>query len=480
VCIVGAGIAGLSVGYSLAKAGRKVIVLDDGKIGGGQTEVTTAHLSNAIDRRYIDIEKIHGPDVARLVAESHTAAIDRIDAIIDQENIPCDFRRLGGYLFRPPDDSSEILDREYEAAVRTGALQVQRVDRAPIGQFDTGPCLCFQRQGQFHPLKYLAGLARGIQRAGSIVASSTHANQIEGGKPGRVEFEGGTITADAIVVATNTPVNDMVTIHTKQTAYLTYVICARLARGSVAPLLLWDTADPYHYVRIHTLREQRKAVDWLIVGGEDHRTGQENDGGDRFAHLENWMRERFPDVQEIEYRWSGQVMETIDGLAYIGRNPSDEENVYIVTGDCGQGMTHGTIAGMLISDLILGKQNPWTDVYNPSRFRSRSIGEFATEGANTAARYAAWVTPGEVSSAEEVKPGTGAIMRRGLKKIALYRNNDGQLTELSANCPHLGCIVSWNQAEQIWDCPCHGSRFSAEGKVLNGPANSGLAPVEDS
>src|SRR5436309_328460 len=219
--------------------------------------------------------------------------------------------------------------------------------------------------------------------------------------------------------------------------------------------------------------------DLLIVGGEDHKSGQADDTMLRHARLESWARTRFPMIDEIEFTWGGQVMETIDGLAFIGRNPSDEDNVFIATGDSGMGITHGTIAGMLLTDLILGKKNPWEAIYDPSRKPVRAAHNFAKENLNVAMKYAEWLTPSEVGSVEEIKFGSGAVMRRGLRKVAVYRDEVGKAFEMSATCPHLGCIVHWNEAEKSWDCPCHGSRFDPSGRVINGPANTPLAQVHE-
>lgn len=481
VCVVGAGVAGLSVAYELVKEGKRVAVIDDGRLAGGQTQVTTAHLSSAVDCRYSHIERVHGAEAARLVAEAFTFAIDQIERHVRELRLACDFERLDGYLFRAPDDDSDELDQEFEVAQHTGALQVVRAARAPLPGLDTGPCLCFERQGQFHPLKYLGGIARAILRDGGKVFGNTHADSIEGGPHARVETKYGKIEANAIVVATNTPVNDRVSIHTKQAAYLTYAIGAHLPRHAVERALYWDTADPYHYVRLWRAKGKNGDDDeeLLIVGGEDHKTGQANDGEQRFERLEAWARQRFPMMGEIKYHWAGQVMESNDGLGFIGRNPGDKENVFICTGDCGQGMIQGTIAGKLITDLILGRENPWTAAFDPARIRLAAGKEFVREALNMAAQYRAWLTPGEVETVEDVEPGHGAIIRSGLKKIAVYRSDKGQVTRLSAVCPHLGCIVAWNDTEQTWDCPCHGSRFAPTGSVLNGPANSGLPPVED-
>src|SRR5687768_12187125 len=355
VCIVGAGIAGLTTAYLLSKEGKRVVVVDDGPSAGGETCRTTAHLVSALDDRFYHLERLHGADGARLAAQSHAAAIDHIERIVQEEKIDCDFIRLDGYLFVPAGDDVEQLDNELKAAHRAGLTDVSRVERAPLQTFDTGPALRFPRQGQFHVLKYLNGVADAAKRRGAVIYNGTHVDRMEGGKGARVETSRGVITADAIVVATNSPVNDLVAIHTKQAAYRTFVVGARVKRDSVPQILLWDTPDPYHYVRL----QRADGHDVLIVGGEDHKTGQANDAEERFQRLQRWTRERFPHVERFEFQWSGQVMEPVDSLALIGRNPLDSDNVYIATGDSGNGMTHGTIAGILITDLIMGRANPW-------------------------------------------------------------------------------------------------------------------------
>jgi glycine/D-amino acid oxidase-like deaminating enzyme/nitrite reductase/ring-hydroxylating ferredoxin subunit len=477
VCVVGAGIAGMTTAYLLGRAGKTVVVLDDGPIGGGMTGRTTAHLVTALDDRYFELERLHRREGSRLAAQSHADSIDQIERIVQSEKIDCEFERLDGYLFVPPGESKEILRREIEAAYRAGLTKVELVERAPIESYDTGEALRFPRQAQFHPLKYLSGLANAIERDGGKIYEQSHAGTIEGGDKARIETSTGPIvTADAVVVATNTPVNDRFAIHTKQAPYSTYVIGARMPKGSVPKALFWDTPDPYHYVRIETGND---GYDILICGGEDHKTGQNDDADVRFAALEQWSRERFPMLKEIEYSWSGEVMEPVDGLAFIGRNPLDEDNVFIATGDSGNGMTHGTIAGMLITDLILGRKNEWATLYDPSRKTLRAAKEFAKENLNVAEQFIDLVIPGEVESAAEVPRGSGAIVRRGLLKIAVYRDEAGTVHELSALCRHLGCVVDWNSLEKTWDCPCHGSRYDATGHVIMGPANSDLPPAGD-
>ncbi|MGQ0653318.1 MAG: FAD-dependent oxidoreductase [Betaproteobacteria bacterium] len=471
-CVIGAGIAGLSAAYFLAKAGRSVIVLDDGPIGGGMTGRTSAHLTNMMDDRYFEVERLHGRDSARLAAESHTAAIDMVERICRVEGIECEFKRVDGYLFLAAGDKPQTLDKELEAAHRAGLRNVTRVERAPFASFDSGSCLRFPHVARFHPLKYLAGLARAIQTMGGHIFTGTHAARVEGGTPALVEAGGHDVTADSVIVATNVPINDRVAIHTKQAPYMTYVIGARLTgaglTGDVPDILAWDTGDPYYYVR--------REGDVLIVGGEDHKSGQAHDTVERHARLEAWARQRFP-IGEVQFAWAGQIMETVDYLAFSGRNPLDEPNIYVQTGVSGMGLTHGTLGARIIADLILGLDNPWAGLYDPARKRVSAAGEFAAENLNMAAQYGDWLTGGDVASAAEIPNDSGAIVRRGLAKIAVYRDPAGALHERNAACPHLGCIVQWNHAEKSWDCPCHGSRFDRLGHVISGPANVDLEPV---
>jgi len=469
VCVIGGGIAGLSTAYHLSKAGRSVAVLDDGPLASGMTRMTTGHLTNMLDDRYFELEKLHGAEAIRVAADSHTAAIERIGEIVRTEGIDCDFARLDGYLFLAEGDKLQTLDRELDAAHRAGLKDVELVARAPYA-WDTGPCLRFPRQGQFHPLKYLAGLADAIRRNGGRIFCHSHADHVEGGVPGLVHVGKHVVTGDAMVVATNVPINNRIALHTKQAPYMTYVIGARVPQGSVPEVLAWDTGDPYHYIRLRD--------DLLIVGGEDHKSGQAHDSPQRYRNLEAWARKRFPMMRQVEFMWGGQVMEPADYLAFIGHNPMDHDNVFVATGDSGMGLTHGTIAGMLLCDLILGRKNPWEKLYSPSRVPLRAAAGLAREDLNMAAQYSDWLTGGDVSSVDEIARDSGAIVRRGLEKIAVYRDASGALHERSAACPHLGCIVQWNPGETTWDCPCHGSRFDAYGKVINGPANRDLLSVQ--
>jgi glycine/D-amino acid oxidase-like deaminating enzyme/nitrite reductase/ring-hydroxylating ferredoxin subunit len=492
VAIIGGGIAGLTTAYLLSKSGKKVAVIEDGYIGSGETGRTTAHITHALDDRYYNLEEKHGLDGARNAANSHTAAIDLIESIIEEEKISCDFERLDGFLFLDPTDRKESLNKELEATHRAGIVTTEIVEKAPLESFNSGPCIRFPNQAQFQPLKYLKGIQNSIIKNGGQIFTETHAQEVN---VDSIKTEDGYILkARNIVIATNAPVIDKTSkIYDKQDAYRTYVIGARIKKGVIPTALYWDTGDqrsenlvaPYHYVRIQRMDNEIDSnnYDLLIVGGEDHQTGNFSSDDEiekRYSQLESWTRERFP-IEGIEYRWSGQVMEPQDSIAFIGRNPGDNRNnIYIATGDSGNGITHGTIAGILVTDLILGKSNPWTALYDPSRKPRKAPGTKSEEGVQTQSqeekqendKKSFTKEEEKMASVENLKEGQGIVLEE--KKIAAYKDHKGQLHTYSAICTHLGCTIIWNNSEKSFDCPCHGSRFSSSGNVINGPANTAL------
>lgn len=480
VCVIGGGIAGLTTAYLLAGEGAAVVVVDRAHLGGRQTPQTTAHITSALDDRYYELEKMHGREGARLAAQSHTAAIRRIEEIVAAERIRCELERVDAYLFLGEDDDPKVLDRELEAATRAG-LSVEMVARAPFDDpFDTGRAIRFPDHAQFHPLKYLAGLVAALKKRGARLYSATTVEKVEDGEPVRVHVAGGrVIAAKAAVVATNSPINDRVAIHTKQAPYSTYVIGLAVEPDAVASCLAYDTLDPYHYIRVYAPPDREHDV--LIVGGEDDKSGESDCGQERFDALERWARVRFPSAGERLYAWSGQIYEPNDSLAFIGLNPH-AEHVYVATGDSGNGITHGTIAGMLLSDLIQGRANAWEHLYRPSRapLMPQAAAEFIKENFDVARRFAENLSGGEVADRDAIGKGEGAVIRDGIAKIAVYRDDSGKLHELCAECTHLGCIVHWNSTEREWNCPCHGSRFDAYGRTVNGPAVKDLAPRQGS
>jgi glycine/D-amino acid oxidase-like deaminating enzyme/nitrite reductase/ring-hydroxylating ferredoxin subunit len=482
ILVIGGGIAGLTTAYCLAKEGRKVILVEDGFIGSGETGRTTAHITCALDDHYFELEKTFNIDTAQLAANSHMAAIEWIANTVKRHKINCHFKRVNGYLFLHSSDTKETLEKEYEATKRVG-LSTEMLNSVPsvVGEASK-PCIKFSDQAQFHILLYLKGLANAFKKLGGEIYTQT--------KAGNITTQGATangfkVKANHIVVATNTPINDWVKMHTKQWPYRTYVIAGKVPKGKLPYALWWDTGDqnskwivkPYHYVRLEEFDEQ---YDLLIAGGEDHRTGQADDENikeeDRYTKLEKWTKKHFPAIGPIEFKWSGQVLEPIDSLAYIGRNPG-EDNIYIITGDSGNGMTHGTLGGMIITDIITGKENPWIKIYSPSRTTLKTTGDYLHEVGNMMVQFGDWITPEHIKKIADLKLGEGGIISFGLKKIAAYRDQQNNLHTFSAVCPHLGGILQWNADEKTFDCPIHGSRFTNDGKVINGPAISDLKKI---
>ncbi len=472
IVVIGAGISGLSCAYALARRGREVVVIDAGDIGQGNTFRTTAHLSNVIDDRFATLKRERGSDIARIAAASHAAAIDFIEQVQREEGIDCAFKRLDGYLILGQGDRESTLDKERKAAVDAG-LEVEQLASPPAG-IPQAPCLRFPNQARFNPRAYLEGLAGAIGQKGGRIFSGALVTSVEDGEPVRIEIAGDKqVTADVVIVATATPINDRVKLHTKLSPYRTYAIAARAEDAGIPDALIWDTEDPYHYVRL----AEANGSTYAILGGADHKTGQAEDETECLRSLTAWAQSRFA-IGQVEYRWSGQVMETIDGLGLIGLNPGDK-HVYIVAGDSGMGMTHGTISAMLLPTLIENGDHPWKDAYDPARKPIGAAATFVSENVNVAAQFVDYVRGSDVSELKDIPTGEGAVLRHGASKIAAFRDDRGRLHVRSAVCPHLGCIVHWNRLEKVWDCPCHGSQFAGTGHVLHGPATAPLETVEE-
>jgi glycine/D-amino acid oxidase-like deaminating enzyme/nitrite reductase/ring-hydroxylating ferredoxin subunit len=527
VCVVGGGIGGLTTAYLLLKEGKKVCLLEDFEIGSGQTGKTTAHFSNALDDRYYNLEKYHGVDGARLAGESHTAAITQVERIVQHEGIDCDFERVDGFLFtaeKSPEEKktsevlADVLAKEWDAVVRAGVPYVEYLFDSPFKNFfKTGPSIRFGQQVQLHPLKYLKALAEIVVRLGGKIYTSTHAMEIHGkmkdSQSATVKTKmGHIVTCQAVVVATNSPVNNLFVLHSKQSSYRSYVMGFRVPKGSIPKGLFWDMEHPYHYLRLaplantaaqslsqtsfqtnskmssqtpqqtryHTPSDLNKIdsnFETLIVGGKDHKTGQEEHADTHLMALEDWTRTHFPMVEDVLYSWSGQVIEPMDGLGFLGHNPMDANNIYVITGDSGNGMTHCTIGAMLITDQIMGRKNPWQDLYSPSRICMQAIPTFIKENANVAAQYTDWLKTIPAPDFEKLHSGEGIVFRHGMHLVAACKDDEGHLSCVSAACPHMTGVVSWNNVEKSWDCPCHGSRFDCHGKVIEGPANDDLKKV---
>jgi glycine/D-amino acid oxidase-like deaminating enzyme/nitrite reductase/ring-hydroxylating ferredoxin subunit len=473
--VIGSGIAGLSTAYELAARGQSVVVLDRGPIGMGMTARTTAHLTSLCDDSFDSLISARGLDVAKQFYASQQASIDRMESIQQSEGIDCGFRWLDGYLFPALGTDASVLDQSLEATRKVG-MPVEDTKGLPFDGLGHLRCLRYPRQGTFHPLAYLAGLAKAIAARKGQLYADTAVTEVEE-KDGAVvvKTEGGQeVHAADAVVATNSPINDRTAIHSKQAPYRTYAMAFKLLRDTLPDALYWDTLDDYHYVRLHPATAKS---DWLIVGGGDHKSGEADDADIRFAAIEAWMRNLLPRLGKETHRWSGQVMNPVDFMAFTGRNPGND-HVYVHTGDSGQGITHGVVASLILSGLIVDGRHAWADAYDPSRKPAKSIGTYISENITALKNFSEYVASGELDSVDELEPGHGAIVRDGTSKIAAYRDEKGKLFLRSAACTHLGCLVNWNSLERCWDCPCHGSHFAPDGTVLNAPAISPLAAAE--
>jgi hypothetical protein len=475
VAVIGSGIVGLSCAYELAARGRSVIVVDRGEIGSGMTARTTAHLASALDDDYAKLIKARGEDCARQLYQSLLASIKRIEQIQTAESIDCEFARVDGYWILAPGTPGSRLDEELEACGKIGVRVFDCREQTSLHTERLVRSLRFPAQARFHPTQYLAGLASAIKRKGGRLFANTCIETVEE-KQGEmiVTADGGReIRATNVIVATNSPVNVQVPIHTKQAPYRTYAIAAKIPHRDIQDALYWDTHEPYHYVRLHPLSERTNAV---IIGGEDHKSGEADDGEARFSSLEKWARDRLPQMGEVTHRWSGQCLEPADYVGFIGPSP-DNERVFVVSGDSGQGMTNGVVSGM-IADLLTVGSSPWNELYDPSRKVGSPIGAFISENITPLFNFAEYLSADDVATVEKLKPGEGRVVRSGTNKIAACRNKNGKLYLNSASCTHLGCVVHWNSLEQCWDCPCHGSQFAPEGTALNGPAVTALTRLQ--
>ncbi|MBX7116895.1 MAG: FAD-dependent oxidoreductase [Myxococcaceae bacterium] len=464
VAIIGAGVTGLTAAWLLKRAGKRVAVLEARHVLSGTTAATTAHLTQILDMRYHVLERKFGKEGARQAAASSGAAIDMIEAITHQLGLDNGFERLPGFLFTERQAQHAELEQEMHAA-RTAGLNVAAAQLpAP---FQARLAMRVENQAQVNPRAYLLPLARDTDAQGSHVFENAPVVAIQEGEPCTLELSSGAkLRASHVIMATHSPLNRLL-LQTKISHYQSYVVSGPVEH--TLPGLCWDMEEPYHYLRSFHAPQGTH----LIIGGADHKTGQEADTEAAFARLTAYAK-RFGVWPT--HRWSSQVVEPVDGLPFIGRN-ANSRFVSVATGFAGNGMTFGTLAAMILSDRILGKPNPWAELYAATRVKPlASLKSFVAENVDFPLHLLSDpFRPAEVASMNEVGFGEGKIVRTGANPVAAYRDDDGTLHVVSGICTHLGCTVSFNTAEKSWDCPCHGSRFSVDGDVLVGPA---LKPLE--
>lgn len=468
VAVIGGGIAGLTAATLLKAAGKTVAVLESRRIIEGVTGYTSAKVTSLHTLIYDRMINRFGIDKARAYADANQSAIEQIAALIQEKQIDCDFHRNEAFTYTENEQEREKFEKEVQAAIKLG-LPADLVTETPL-PLPVKAAVRFKNQAQFHPRKYLLALARDLPGEGSHIFENTKVTRIDEGEPCQVTTEQGTtLQAGELIIASHFPFNDKLLYATRLQSHRSYVLAVRL--NETAPRGMFISTEPTYSMRTYPSPDS----DLLLVGGEGHQTGEGGDTQERYRRLEKWARSHFS-VQEVEYRWSTQDNRTLDGAPYIGPAAPLSRHTYVATGFAGWGMTNGTVAGMLLRDLILKRENPWADVYDPNRITPAGVPKAFGQIGNTARHFVGDRMTDETT--EDVSAGEGKIVDTESGKLALYRAEDGTISTLSPVCTHMGCFVQWNSAEKSWDCPCHGSRFAANGKVLQGPAIYDLEEID--
>ena len=477
--VIGAGLAGVSAARLLKQAGLRVALLERGRVGGVDTGNTTAHLTAVTDERLSGLVSRFGRHHAQAAWDAGLAAIHQIENTVAELDIDCDFVRVPGYLHAPIDSPEDVWSRE------AGELRDEARLAAELGYDATfleavplvnRPGMRIDHQAKFHPRKYLRRLLQDVHGDGSAVFEQTDARIAD--EPHLVRCGPHSIRTLHVVVATHNPRVGRQSwlgaqlFQTRLSLYTSYVVRVRLNQPIIPESLYWDTSDPYRYLRVDRAGDER----FVIAGGEDHKTGQEPDERSAFWRLEHWVSALLPTAQ-VTHRWSGQVIETVDGLPFIGEVAKGQ---YVMTGFAGNGMTFGTVGAMMARDAITGRTSPWSDLFDTGRTAVlRGPLDYARENAD----YPYYMVRDRFAGVSSrplraIAPGEGHVVEVNGQVVAAARDDQGRLSVRSAICTHMGCRVAWNQAEHTWDCPCHGSRFAASGEVLSGPAERPLAGVQ--
>lgn len=458
VTVIGGGITGLTTAYLLHRAGVDVVVVEALDLGGGTTGYSSNHLTTSIDFSFKSAIDKFGLDTAKVVAASRVAAIDRIEAIVNELGIDCDFKRVDGYYYAEREENIQHVKDEYESSKQAG-LDVLLTENAPL-PFPTHNAVIFKNQARFNSQQYLNGIAGYLASQGVRIYEHSRVTDLDH-REHRLTTEGGEVRFEQVVMATHLPLF-IDALQTLNYAYRSYLVVADV-QNPPEDALYWDQYEPYFYTR---LLDGNK----ILVGGADHQTGHQREDEDYYQQLKEYTLRRYQ-VHGFYEQWSAQWYEPADGLPYIGESPF--KNTYVATGFSGDGLVYGTVAAMILSDLLTGKENDWLDVYNARRFDPlKAAGKFVKKNTEVVGQLISDRLPAKGD--EEPAPGEGKIMSVNNEKMAVFRDETGQLTYFSPVCPHMKCHVNWNHLEKSWDCPCHGSRFDREGKVIIGPAVTGL------
>jgi glycine/D-amino acid oxidase-like deaminating enzyme/nitrite reductase/ring-hydroxylating ferredoxin subunit len=474
VAIVGGGIAGLTTAMLLKKAGKTVAVVDARKIAEGVSGHTTAKVTSLHQLIYADLLENLGIDKARIYAESNQAALEQVAHFVVEENIDCDFSRRSAYTFAESAHGLIKIQEEVTAALELG-LPATFVQETPL-PFPVTGAIRFDHQGQFHPCKYLLHFAQSIQGNGSYVFEDTKVTNAESGKTYcQVTTDRGVITAQQVVITTHLPILDSGLFFAKTYPKRSYIVGARINPDRAPEGMFIGCGKEYFSIRTTPDRESpdENGV-LLLIGGGGHKVGEITNTEEQYQKVEDFARERFG-IDTFDYRWSTQDMVSFDRLPYIGNLTPATPDLYVATGFSLWGMTNGTLAGMLLSDMILGITNPWANLYDSTRITPFVTTEGIKQTINVGMHWVGDRFKGsDISELAQVVAGQGQLVTIDGEKIAAYRDEQGAIHAISAVCPHLGCILAWNNAEKSWDCPCHGSRFGCDGRVMHGPAITDL------
>jgi glycine/D-amino acid oxidase-like deaminating enzyme/nitrite reductase/ring-hydroxylating ferredoxin subunit len=472
VAVLGGGIAGLTTAYLLAKEGRAVTVVEADRIAAGVTGYTTAKVSVQHNLVYADLADKHDAETARLYAESQTKALEWMARTVSEQGIDCDWEPVTSLVYTEVEDDRQSIEAEVEAAKAAG-LPMELVTSSPL----PWPIVAGAQlggQAQFHPRKYLLALAEGIVAAGGRIVEQTRALDVDPGAPCVVQTDRGELRCNEVVVATHYPFLDRGLLFARLAPYRDVVVTTAVGEEQDPGIIAISTGSEEggtHSVRSAPYDEGRL----LIVTGGQYKTGSKEATQEQYDELGAWTRDRFG-VTDLEHEWSTQDTSSVDRLPYIGSLANSGDHVWVATGFSAWGMTNGTLSGLILTDLIQGRENAYADIYDPGRASLRaSMPKLAKENVEVAKHLVTGLFRSDISSPEDLAPGEAGIYREGLKRTAAYRDETGTAHVVSARCTHLGCTVAWNGAEKSWDCPCHGSRFDVTGKVLEGPA---VEPLE--
>lgn len=473
VAIVGAGIVGLTAARMLKRSGKSVAVLEMDRLVRGVTGYTTAKVTAGHSLLYQELEGKHGEDAARSYAAANQGALEQIARWVEEEHIDCDFERRSNFVYSETEKERSSVEKEVDAARRAG-LDVSLVTETDL-PYDVSAAARLDNQAQFHPRKYLLHFADSIAGDGSHIFENSRVVDVHEDERCVVKTDGGTVTAGHVILATHYPFWDRGLFFPRVHPKRSYAVAGPIDASSAPDGMFISVDQPTRSIR--TIPDGDRQL--LMVGGNGHGVGQRYDTESEYKDLEKWMAERFG-ITEVTHRWSTQDGVTVDLLPYVGTARRGTERIFTATGFGKWGMTNGTAAAMVLAEAVLGKRNEYASLFDPHRVTvTASAEKLAIENAKVARHwFGDRIKHPQGGDFDDLAPGQAAVKNVGLGQVAGYRDEEGKLHAVSATCTHLGCIVTWNGAEKSWDCPCHGSRFDVEGKVLHGPALKDLEPKD--